>query len=133
MLVATQKQIDVGLVLLRIALGGFMLVHGIQKLMGFGEMADAFPDPIGIGSRLSLILAISAEVGCSVLLIIGLGTRLAVLPLVFTMIVALFIVHGADPWKVKELAAIYLAGYVVLFVTGPGRLSLDARLTSDQY
>lgn len=105
-----------------------MLVHGIQKLMGFSGMADVFPDPIGMGSQLSLTMAIGAEVGCSILLILGLGTRLAVIPLAFTMIVALFVVHAADPWKVKELAAIFLTVYVVIFITGPGRCSLDAKL-----
>lgn len=130
MLLATTKQIDIGLLLLRLAFGWFMLVHGMQKLLGFSEKVGQFPDPIGIGSQLSLIMAIGAEVGCSVLLIVGLGTRLAVLPLAFTMIIALFVVHGADPWKTKELAAIYLAAYVILFVTGPGSLSLDAMLSS---
>ncbi|MCA9160817.1 MAG: DoxX family protein [Planctomycetales bacterium] len=130
MLLGTQKQIDSGLFVLRVAFGVFMLVHGMQKLMGFSEMADKFPDPIGIGSQLSLIMAIGAEVGCSILLILGLGTRLAVIPLAFTMIVALFIVHAADPWKVKELAALYLAVYAVIFITGPGRCSLDEKLFS---
>ncbi|MEZ6151185.1 MAG: DoxX family protein [Pirellulaceae bacterium] len=128
MLLGTQKQIDSGLFVLRVAIGCFMLVHGIQKLMGFSEMADKFPDPIGMGSQLSLVMAIGAEVGCSLLLILGLGTRIAVIPLAFTMIVALFVVHAADPWKVKELAAIFLTVYAVIFITGPGRCSLDGRL-----
>lgn len=127
MLLGTQKQIDSGLFVLRVAFGVFMLVYGIQKLIGFSELAGKFPDPIGIGSQLSLIMAIGAEVGCSILLILGLGTRLAVIPLAFTMIVALFIVHAADPWKVKELAALYLAVYAVISITGPGRCSLDAK------
>lgn len=127
MFLGNQKQIDTGLFVLRVAIGCFMLVHGIQKVMGFSEMADKFPDPIGMGSQLSLIMAIGAEVGCSLLLILGLGTRLAVIPLAFTMLVALFVVHATDPWKVKELAAIYLAVYAVIFVTGPGACSLDAR------
>jgi len=104
------------------------MVHGIQKVMGFSEISAVFPDPIGVGGQLSLIMAIGAEVGCSILLILGLGTRLAVVPLAFTMIVALFVVHGADPWKMKELAALYLAVYAVIFITGPGDLSLDQKL-----
>lgn len=128
MLLGTQKQIDTGLLALRIAFGCFMLVHGIQKIMGFSEMADKFPDPIGMGSQLSLVMAIGAEVGCSIFLILGLGTRLAIVPLAFTMIIALFVVHAADPWKVKELAAIYLTVYAVIFITGPGKFSLDAKL-----
>lgn len=129
-LLGTKKQIDMGLFVLRVAIGCLMLVHGIQKMMRFSAMSDVFPDPIGMGSQLSLTLAISAEVGCSILLILGLGTRLAAIPLAFTMLVALFVVHAADPWKVKELAAIFLTVYAVIFITGPGSCSLDAKLFS---
>nr|WP_146526289.1 DoxX family protein [Novipirellula artificiosorum] len=82
-------------------------------------------DPIGIGSQLSLILAIGAEFGCSLLIIVGFATRLSAIPLAFTMIVALFIVHGGDPWQKKELAACYLAVYATLMLTGAGRFSVD--------
>lgn len=114
-----------GLLLLRVAFGCFMLVHGWQKLSGFSEMADKFPDPIGMGSSLSLAMAIAAEVGCSLLIIAGFGTRLAAVPLAFTMIVAAFVVHGSDPWQKKELAACYLAVYATLMLTGAGRFSVD--------
>lgn len=130
MLLGTPTQISIGLLALRVAFGCFMLVHGMQKAMGFSSMSESFPDPIGLGNQLSLIMAIGAEVGCSILLILGLGTRLAVIPLAFTMIVALFVIHTADPWKVKELAAVFLTVYAVIFVTGPGRFSLDAALLS---
>lgn len=116
---------SVGLLGLRVGIGLMMLVHGVQKVQGFSAMSEAFPDPIGLGSQLSLILAIGAEVGASLLLIVGLGTRLAAVPLAFTMFVALFIVHAEDGWRVKELAAVYLLVYVSLMLTGPGRFSLD--------
>lgn len=114
-----------GLLLLRVGIGCLMLAHGVAKIQGFGEMSMAFPDPIGLGSKLGLIMAIGAEVGCSLLLIVGLGTRLAAIPLAFTMLVALFIVHSADTWQVKELAATFLLVYVSLILTGPGSYSLD--------
>ena len=102
-----------------------MLVHGTQKLLGFSELADKFPDPLGMGSQLSLVAAIGAELGCSLLLILGAGTRWAALPLAFTMIIALFVVHAQDDWRVKELAAAYLCVYIPLFFTGAGRFSVD--------
>lgn len=114
-----------GLLLLRVGIGCLMLVHGIAKIQGFSEMSAGFPDPIGLGSKLSLIMAIGAEVGCSILLIVGFGSRLATIPLAFTMLVALFIVHRQDPWQVKELAATFLLAYVSLLLTGPGLFSLD--------
>ncbi|WP_417850493.1 DoxX family protein [Thalassoglobus sp.] len=120
--------LSTGLLILRVAIGGFMLIHGYQKLAGFSGLANKFPDPLGIGSQMSLIAAIGAEVGCSLLLILGLGTRLAALPLAFTMIIALFVIHGADPWQRKELAAIFLSVYAAIVFTGPGRFSLDHSL-----
>lgn len=117
--------ISAGLLVLRAAFGGFMMVHGIQKLSGFSDMASSFPDPLGIGNQLSLVAAIGTEVGCSVLLIFGLATRFAALGLAFTMLVALFIVHADDPWKTKELAACYLAVYAAIMLAGPGKFSLD--------
>lgn len=120
----------IGLLVLRVGIGCFMLAHGWQKLSGFNEMVDAFPDPLGIGSQLSLISAIGAEVGCSLLLIAGLATRMAALPLAFTMIVAHFVIHADDPWEKKELAAVFLLTYVVIVLTGPGRFSLDQLLWS---
>lgn len=122
-----EKLTSIGLLLLRVGIGGLMLAHGIAKVQGFGEMSGSFPDPIGMGSKLSLIMAIGAEVGCSILLVVGLFSRLAAIPLAFTMVVAMLVVHGADPWKVKELAAIYLLVYVSLILTGPGLFSLDQR------
>ncbi len=121
-----EKLLSIGLLLLRVSVGLMMLLgHGIPKLKGFSQMADKFPDPLGMGSQLSLTSAIGAEAGCSLLLILGLGTRFACIPLAFTMMVALFIVHADDPWKVKELAAAYLAIYATLALTGGGHFSLD--------
>lgn len=114
-----------GLLLLRAGFGGLMLVHGYQKLVDYQKLVETFPDPLGIGSQYSLMGAIGAEFGCSILLIVGLATRLAALPLAFTMGVAHFVIHANDAWQTKELSAVYLCAYVALFFTGPGRLSLD--------
>lgn len=117
--------LNTGLLILRVAFGLFMLAHGIPKLMGFSEKAAQFPDPLGVGSQLSLMLAIAAEVGGSILLIVGFGTRFAAASLAVTMAVALFVVHGSDPWQKKELAAVYLVVYVALANTGAGTFSID--------
>ena len=115
----------VGLLVLRLSFGCFMLVHGWEKFSTFSQKAEVFPDPLGMGSQLSLILAIGAELGCSILLILGLATRLVSVPLAFTMFVALFFVHGSHPWEKQELAACYLAVYVSIMLLGPGKFSLD--------
>ncbi|MCC9656207.1 DoxX family protein [Rhodopirellula halodulae] len=116
---------SIGLLLLRVGISVLMLVHGIAKVKGFSEMSEGFPDPLGMGHQTSLIMAIASEVGCSLLLIAGLFTRLAALPLAFTMVVAAFVVHADDPWQKKELAIVYLLVYASIALLGPGRFALD--------
>ena len=116
---------DLGLFFLRLASGGMMLTHGWPKLMNFAERAESFRDPIGLGSELSLSLAIFAEVICAALLVVGLATRWVIIPLLFTMFVAVFIVHAEDPWSKQELGLFYFSVYVALLCTGPGKYSMD--------
>src|SRR5215510_6828345 len=86
--------IDLGLLFFRVAAGSLMLFHGLPKLIGFSERKNSFADPIGLGKTLSLTLTIGAEFFCSIFLILGLFTRVALVPLMFTMTVVIFVVHG---------------------------------------
>ena len=107
------QKVNFALLILRVAIGIFMLTHGMGKLYKlFGDEPIAFADPIGIGETASLVLAVFAEVFCSVLLIFGLATRLAAIPLIITMFVAGFIVHAGDEFRVKEMAFLYLVVYI---------------------
>ena len=109
---------DGALLFLRLFIGGMMLSHGWAKLASFSTLSATFPDPLGVGSTLSLLLILFAEVGCSCLLIFGLMTRLATLPLMFGMLMAFFVIHGADPFAVRELPLLYLGVYVFLLWGG---------------
>ncbi len=114
-----------GLLFLRLSAAGLMLGgHGWGKLIGYSEYSDKFPDPLGIGPGASMAAAIFAEVFCSILVILGIGTRLAVIPLVFTMLVAVLLVHADDPFQKKEFAMVYAIPFVTLFFTGGGRFVL---------
>lgn len=119
--------VALGLLIMRVYAGTFIAAfHGWDKLSNFSEKVDAFADPLGVGATTSLALAIFAEFFCGIGLILGLMTRLATIPLITTMLVAAFIVHGADPWPKKEFALVYLIPFVTLLFTGPGPFSLDA-------
>lgn len=98
--------------------------HGLPKLMRIGELSQSFPDPLGLGSTLSVGLAIFAELFCSLAVMLGIGTRLAAVPVIITMLVAAFIIHAADPWAKKELALLYAVIFTTLFFTGAGRFRL---------
>ena len=117
---------DLGLLVLRSGIGLLMVTrHGYPKLSAYKEMYSSFGDPIGLGGPTSYVLAVFAELFCSVGLIVGLATRLATVPLMVTMSVAAFVVHAADPFARKELALIYLTAFVALAILGPGAYSVD--------
>lgn len=119
---------DFGLLILRLVSGGLMLAHGWMKLANVLDGNFAFADPIGLGTYTSLYLTIFAEVVCAGFLILGLFTRLALIPLMITMIVAFFVVHANDAFQMKELPLTFLGIYLALFFTGPGEISVDAKL-----
>jgi len=120
-----------GLLVLRLGVGLMMFFsHGLGKLMGGLELAKKFPDPLGVGSQLSWFLAMGAETVCALLIVLGLMTRLASIPLAVTMLVAAFVVHGDDPFQKKEFALLYLVPFITLALSGAGKFSLDSVLRS---
>ena len=119
------KNVDFALLITRIAIALLMFTHGLPKLSGFSEEPVKFIDILGLGTTVSLSLAVFAEVICSVLVLLGLSTRLAVIPLSITMLVAAFHVHIKDSFAKQEMALHFLLVYVVLFILGSGKYSLD--------
>lgn len=122
------KNSDLSLLILRIVGGGFMLTHGFPKFQRLLEGNFKFGDPIGLGSELSFVLVVFAEFFCSILIILGLKSRVASLFLMFTMAVAAFIAHADDPIGKKELPLIYFAIFFVIFLSGSGKYSLDEKI-----
>lgn len=119
---------DLGLLLLRATFSLLMLTHGFPKLMRFieGEFV-LVGDPIGLGGVVSSILVLAGEVIAPVLILIGLQSRAASIITAFTMAVAAFVVHGHDPIGKKELALLYMFGFIAVALMGPGSLSIDKK------
>ena len=117
---------SLGLLILRVGFAGTLaLFHGLPKLLDFTNKMHTFPDPIGLGSTVSLTLAVTAEFFCAILVVVGIFTRFTVVPLVILMAVAFFIIHGADPFMKKELAFMYLLAFTSILAAGPGKFSAD--------
>lgn len=121
------KNSPLGLLILRVGLSAMLMTHGIPKFMKIMNGDFSFGNPIGIGSGTSLVLTVIAEVLCPVLIIFGIKTRLATVPPIIVMLVALFTVHWSDPIGVKEKAILFLVGFVAIALLGPGKLSVDKR------
>jgi len=119
---------DIALLLLRVGAGALMLTHGFPKLMRILDGNLQFGDPIGIGPAASLILVTFAEFFCSLFVMAGFMTRASLIPLMFAMSVATFIAHAGDPFGDKELPLFFLITFTTLFLTGPGKFSVDQKL-----
>lgn len=140
--------VSAGLLILRLGIAGYMITHGWVKVtMLMERQFEMMGDPIGIGPVASLVLVAFAEFLCAILVVVGLATRLAAIPIVITMAVAAFVAHAADPWTMTEAAMRFFSGaseswaskqpaltflfvFLALVFTGAGRFSLDALIAS---
>jgi putative oxidoreductase len=126
-------------ILIRIAVGAVFLSEGVQKFV--------FADTLGVGRFVKIGIpwpAFSApfvgtcETVCGLLLLLGLCTRWAAIPMIINMLVAIgttkipiLLAHGF--WSMAHEArtdVTMLLGSLFLLIVGPGRWSLDARAFS---
>jgi putative oxidoreductase len=120
--------LDTGLMILRVACGFFLARHGWGKFIHYSENAATFPDPLHVTPQVSALLTIFGELFCSAFLILGLFTRIVLVPLIFNMIIIVTVIHGKDPLGDKEHAFLFLFPFITLFLSGPGSISLDRML-----
>lgn len=116
---------NTAMLVLRLGLGILMAHHGYQKLTHYSVMKGNFMNFLGLGQGITLALVVFAEFFCSIFIIIGLFTRLSTIPLIITMCIALFMAHHGQFFGDGQVAALYLVGYLVLLLTGPGKVSVD--------
>lgn len=138
-----ENSVAAGLLILRVGFGGFLMTHGWGKagMIANGQL-DSFPAMIGLSGPASLLLVTFAELVCAGLVVIGLGTRLAAVPVVIAMAVAAFVAHAQDPWTMGRAAELFMSGqseswgskqpalmflipFLALIFTGAGRFSID--------
>jgi putative oxidoreductase len=119
---------NVAMLILRVTVGLLMMNHGYDKLVKFPDRKAEFMNFMGLGSTTSLGLVVFAEFFCSILLILGLFTRFATIPLIIVMSVILFRVTHGDFFGKGELPALFLAAYFTLLFVGPGKASVDGMI-----
>ena len=123
------KGISLLILIMRVIFGVLFFTHGLDKMMNFNELVQNYPSIIGLGSYMTLMVTIFCEFCCSLFLISGLLVRIMTIPMIIAMGVAFFDVHDAMMPE-GELALIYFIMFIVLFVTGPGRFSIDYLIDS---
>jgi putative oxidoreductase len=123
---STLWNVDFAGLVLRVFMGGFMAyAHGWGKFVRWDEIKLDFATPFGMPDMLSAGLTVFAEFFCGILVAIGLFTRFAAIPVIITMAVAAFVIHGGDPLEDREGALTYLAAFTTILFLGSGKFSLD--------
>lgn len=116
---------NIALFLLRVGAGLLMIPHGYSKLINFQKVHPNFLNFLGMGSETSLALNIFAEFFCSIFLVLGLFTRLAAIPLIIAMSVAIAKAHNLDFFGDGEKPTLFLLAFLTILLVGPGRASID--------
>jgi putative oxidoreductase len=127
---APSAAFDLGRLILRLAVGVLVLLHGISKFgPGMGFIVDVVTKA-GLPSAFAYLVYIG-EVVAPILLIIGLWTRAAAIVVAISMLVAIALVHAGDLFALNEtggwsleLQGMYLFGALAIAFLGAGRYSL---------
>jgi putative oxidoreductase len=117
-----------GMLVLRITTGLLLASHGYAKLLKFSTLRYKFMNFLHLGSTVSLSLIIFAELVCGILLILGLFTRFACIPIIIGMIVVVFVASNGEIFNTGEKGMIYLAATITILLCGPGKISLDGMI-----
>ena len=118
------KGVSLLIFVVRVFFGVLFFTHGLDKMMNFNSIVDNYPSVLGFGSYMTLMVSVICELGCSLFLIAGLLVRIITIPMIISMGVAFFDVHDAMMPE-GELALIYFIIFILLFLVGPGRYSID--------
>ncbi len=121
---------NVGLLFIRVWFCVSLFVkHGIEKVFHYSDMLAKFPDPIHVGPAAGLSFALLSDFVCPLLIIIGLGTRLAALFMVINLLVVFtFMHHFSFMDGHAELVYLYLGLALFIVMAGPGKYSIDGRM-----
>jgi putative oxidoreductase len=116
---------NTALLVLRLGFGVLLLHHGYQKFSNFQQTEGYMMNFMGLGKPVSTALVVFAELFCSLLVIIGLFTRLACIPIIILFAVIIFKATGADYFGKSELPTAYIIPFIALLLTGAGKFSID--------
>lgn len=132
-----EKNLDLGLLILRLSVGILMLLHGIAKIQHGAGAIEGIVANAGLPSFIAYGVYIG-EIVAPVFIILGLGTRLAALIFAFNCFTAAILAHSADiftlsatgGWSV-ELLGLYFFGALALVFTGGGKYAFSRKYIWD--
>jgi len=129
----TRTNADLGRLLLRLALGGLVIFHGIAKIRSGIDPITGLVTATGMPAFVAYAVYIG-EVIAPVLVILGWYSRIGALLIAINMVFALSLAHRTELFHVAtsggyalELQAMYLLTAIAIALMGPGRYSMNER------
>lgn len=117
---------DAAFLVFRILLGVELFrVHGLKKFRVENGAKEKIPNPLGLPDKMNTMVASLADTVVPFLIILGLGTRLAVLPTIGVTAIGYFVVHRKDSLEVRDVPYMYTLSLLLVLALGAGRYSLD--------
>lgn len=115
----------IGLLVLRIGVSASLMTHGYGKLMNYESLSTKFMGHMFLSSEFTLSLVIFAELFCAFFVLIGFGTRIFSIPVMYNFIIAITVAHAGDPFGKMEKAVLFFTVFIAFFILGPGKYSVD--------
>nr|WP_294784905.1 DoxX family protein [uncultured Flavobacterium sp.] len=100
-------------------------VHGMKKFRVENGQKEHVPNPLHLPEKLNGLVATFSDTVVPFLIILGLGTRLAVLPTIGVTAIGYFVVHKNDSLEVRDVPYMYTLSLLLLLALGAGTYSID--------
>lgn len=100
-------------------------VHGMKKFRVENGQKEHVPNPLHLPEKLNGLVATFSDTIVPFLIILGIGTRLAVLPTIGVTAIGYFVVHKNDSPEVRDVPYMYTLSLLLLLALGAGTYSLD--------
>jgi putative oxidoreductase len=117
---------DIAFLIFRVLLAVELFrVHGLKKFRIENGQKEIVPNPLGLPDKMNALVASFSDLVVPFLIILGLGTRLAVLPTIGVTAIGYFVVHRKDSLEVRDVPYMYTLSLLLILALGAGKYSLD--------
>ncbi|ALM47969.1 DoxX family protein [Flavobacterium psychrophilum] len=103
-------------------------VHGIKKFRVENGQKEHVPNPLHLPEKLNGLVATFSDTVVPFLIMLGIGTRLVVLPTIGVTAIGYFVVHRKDSLEVRDVPYMYTLSLLLILALGAGTYSLDHNL-----
>jgi putative oxidoreductase len=100
-------------------------VHGMKKFRVENGQREHVPNPLGLPDKLNGMVATFSDTVVPFLIMLGVGTRLAVLPAIGVTAIGYFVVHRKDSLEVRDVPYMYTLCLLFILALGAGTYSID--------